>query len=69
MSALNKTESQIWRQYELILTLATLELELYFSDRANGFWWDTVFIHEKGVLERVKEQQCFIERHIILVVQ
>ena len=30
---------------------------------------DTVLIHEKGVLEFVKEQQFFIDRHIILVIQ
>ena len=44
-------------------------IEDYFSDRAYGFWSHTVLIHEKGVLERVKEQQFFIDRHIILVVE
>ena len=29
----------------------------YFSDRAYGFWWDTILIHEKGVFKFVKEQQ------------
>ena len=41
----------------------------YFSDRAYGFWWDTVLIHEKVVLEFVKEQQFYIDSHIILVEQ
>ena len=40
-----------------------------FLDRAYGLWWDTILIHEKGVLEFVKEQQFFIHSHIILVVQ
>ena len=40
----------------------------YFSDRAYGFWWDKILIHEKGVFKFVKEQQIFIDSHIILVV-
>ena len=75
MSALNKKKIQIWRQY-MNLSLHLLSLSsnchydhVYFSDRAYGFWWYTVLIHEKGVLERVKEQRFFIDRHIILVVQ
>ena len=40
-----------------------------FLDWAYGLWWDTVLIHEKGVLEFVKEQQFFKDSHIILVVQ
>ena len=40
-----------------------------FLDRAYGLWWDTISIHDKGVLEFVKEQQFFIDSHIILVVQ
>ena len=40
-----------------------------FLDRAYGLWWDPVLIHEKEVLEFVKEQQFFIDSHIIIVVQ
>ena len=40
-----------------------------FLDRAYGLWWDTILIHDKGVLEFVMEQQFFIDSHIILVVQ
>ena len=39
-----------------------------FLDRAYGFWRDTILIHEKGVFKFVKEQQIFIDSHIILVV-
>ena len=35
----------------------------------SQIWRDTVLIHRKGVLELVKEQQFFIDSHIILVVQ
>ena len=53
MSALNKAESQNWRQY-MTLSLHMLSLSrivtrimFYFSDRAYGFWQHTVLIHEK----------------------
>ena len=70
MSALNKTESQIWRQYmNLSLHLLSLSLMFWFSDRTYGFWWDTVLIHKKGVLKLVEEQQFFTDSHTILVVQ
>ena len=40
----------------------------YFSDRAYGFWWDTILIDEKEVFKFVKEQQIFVDSHIILEV-
>ena len=70
MSALNKTEGAFWRQYT--------NLSLLFSSLSPNCYYDHVLFfrpsiwvlkHEKGVLEFVKEQQFFIDSHIILVVQ
>ena len=61
--------------YEFIITIVKLDPKVVimimfcFSDRAYAFLWDTVLIYEKWVLERVNEQQFFIDSRVILVVQ
>ena len=70
MSALNKTESQIWRQYmNLSLHLLNLSPNCHYDHVL--FFRPSIWVlkHEKWVLEFVKEQQFFIDSPINLVVQ
>ena len=70
MSALNKAESQIWRQYmNFSLHLLNLGPNCHYDHILffrPSLW---VLKHEKGDLEFVNGQQFFIDSHIILVVQ
>ena len=70
MSALNKTESEIWRQYmNFSLHLLNLSPNCHYDHVL--FFRPSLWLlkNDKGVLEFAKEQQFFMDSHIILVVQ
>ena len=75
MSALNKTESQIWRQYtNLSLLFLSLSPNCYYDHVLffrPSLWLLMRYSFDtwKVVLEFVKEQQFYINSHIILVEQ